>query len=412
MNTKTNRLGKPSHLPESAEAEKAHQLLQRKINELQQAYQEMEYRNHRLQSQLFKAQEDLAAIINSVADALLVTDLKGQIVEFNPEAEELFEIERRLAAGRHFRSVLNNPQLAEAIDLALEAPRTGDSFEFGERRLGQDKAYQASMSPLCGRSGKPRGLVVLIRDISRLQELDRMKSEFLSTAAHKLRAPMTSIVGFSEILLTRPRLSKREREGYLQLIYDGSRQLSDLIDDLLDVSRTESEQGLSLELKQVRIEDLLRTETVGIGACQASHRVSLILPDALPPITCDPLRVRQVIRHLLSNAIKYSPEGGEIRVAAAAEDGLMRVSITDQGIGMSPDQISHAFDRFYRADGSNTAVEGAGLGLSIAKTIVNLHNGEIDIESSLNNGTTIEFHLPIEKKQRQRVQPYKEPLEV
>ena len=228
----------------------------------------------------------------------------------------------------------------------------------------------------------------------RLKELDRMKSEFLSTAAHELRTPLTSILGFSEILLKR-KLDEERKNRFLKIINEESMGLSALINDLLDLSRIESGRGFKItkapiEIKQVILEniDLFQAQT-------DKHTFKVNVPDDLVKIEADKDKINQVIENLISNALKFSPQGGEITVSVKELKDKLKINISDTGIGIPEKDLPHVFEKFYRADNaSSEAIGGTGLGLGIVKYIVEFHRGEIKAESKLKKGSTFSFTLP------------------
>jgi PAS domain S-box-containing protein len=249
-------------------------------------------------------------------------------------------------------------------------------------------------------------MLIGIRDITRqkqaenvLMEMDRMKSEFISTAAHELRTPLAVILGYTELLRSPEEFGEfgdEHKVEFLEEIYLKCETLSFIIDEMLDISRIESGLPIALDLQPHQPEAWLtkvikRFEMQGPG-----HTFQLDLSGRQPEtVTCDLHRISQVLENLLSNAIKYSPRGGTITVNGATVGDDYVISIADQGIGMTSEQASHVFDKFWRADASNTAIGGLGLGMSIARQIVENHGGRIWVESSPGVGTKVSFSLPL-----------------
>jgi signal transduction histidine kinase len=204
----------------------------------------------------------------------------------------------------------------------------------------------------------------------RLKELDRMRTEFLSTAAHELCAPLTVIGGFSELLVTRPALSSNEQYRFIEMIHQNAARLSAIVGDLVDLSRIEVGKEIEVNVQPMDLYPLVEELVTVFRAHSAMHRYHIEGRDRWAAVTGDPDKLRQVINHLLSNATTYSPDGGRVTVQARPVVRFLQVSIRDEGIGMTPDQQAHLFEPFYRADGSNTAVGGTGLGLAICQAIV------------------------------------------
>lgn len=226
-----------------------------------------------------------------------------------------------------------------------------------------------------------------------LRELDRMKDEFISTAAHELRTPLTSVQGFSEILLTRELDAERQRR-YLTTINEQSTQLAEIIDALLDISRLEAGQGLEIKSDPVDTAHLLAAEVLPFIDAAPQHHFRLEGLSATL-VRGDPFRLGQVIRNLVSNAIKYSPEGGDITISSQVEGEFLAISVQDEGIGLTPDQQAHMFEKFYRVDAASGSISGTGLGLAISRLIVEQHGGTIWLESEAGKGSTATFTVPL-----------------
>jgi len=232
----------------------------------------------------------------------------------------------------------------------------------------------------------------------RLKELDRMRTEFLSTAAHGLRTPLTVIVGFSELLVTRRALSGNEQYRFIEMIHQNAARLSAIVGDLVDLSRIEAGKEIEVKVQPMDLYPLVEELVTVFRAHSARHSYHIERRDRWAAVTGDPDKLRQVINNLLANATKYSPDGGRVTVQARAVDPFLQVSIQDEGIGMTPDQQAHLFEPFYRADASNIAVGGIGLGLAICQAIVERHGGEIGVDSQTEAGTTVHFTLPLAKE--------------
>jgi signal transduction histidine kinase len=227
------------------------------------------------------------------------------------------------------------------------------------------------------------------------REVDRMKTEFISTAAHELRTPLTSIQGFSEIMLTRDDISELEKKRFLSYINKQAISLAMIVSDLLDIARIESERSFSLNKTPCNIGDILNQVVPYFQEHTQKHHFEMVFPEKPVELYMDKQKMEQVFKNLISNAVKYSPDGGLIRVAGRVSADYFEVSVADQGIGMTPEQVEKMFDKFYRADASNTAIEGTGLGMTIVKHIVEGHGGKIWVASELGKGTTVKFTISI-----------------
>lgn len=232
------------------------------------------------------------------------------------------------------------------------------------------------------------------RDVTREREVDRMKSEFVATVSHELRTPLASLLGFSELMLTR-KLPEEKNKQFLEVIHKESKRLNTLINDFLDLQRIESGR-VSYTLEQLHVASVVR-EVATLFSNDPQHPLRLGLPESLPPVLGDHDRIKQVLQNLLSNAVKFSPKGGEIAVAASATgDGMVEISVQDHGLGIPPEAMPKLFGKFYRVDSTDRReIGGTGLGLALCKEIVTAHHGRIRAESRMGAGSTFRFTLPV-----------------
>lgn len=254
------------------------------------------------------------------------------------------------------------------------------------------------------------GLVLRLQDVTREFEIDRMKSEFLSTAAHELRTPMTSVHGFVELLMSGRYKPERQQE-MLHAIFNQSQRLIDMINQLLDLARIEARQGEDLEIRSLKPAQLMRDAALALCVPPGRDPLVLVLPpedtnDEPSLLLADERKTLQALGNLLSNAFKYSPEGGEVRLEAIRgrlRDGreAWGLQVSDQGLGMSESQLARVFERFYRADPSGT-IPGTGLGLCLVKELTELQGGEVEIHSELGQGTQVTLWLPLRSNPHHR----------
>jgi len=239
--------------------------------------------------------------------------------------------------------------------------------------------------------------ILFFRDVTRETEVDRMKSEFLTTAAHELRTPMVSVFGFTELLLRRP-VTEERRKDMLQTIHRQASLLINMVNELLDLARIEARQGKDLRREACRIDSLI-TQAVGpMVGNSAAHEFVLDVKHGERLLWVDPEKTHRALTNVLSNAVKYSPQGGAIRVST--QMGRLRgepavgLKVSDRGIGMSEPQLARVFERFYRADPSGN-IPGTGLGMSLVKEIVELQGGRVDIASEPGMGSTVTLWFPL-----------------
>jgi PAS domain S-box-containing protein len=233
-----------------------------------------------------------------------------------------------------------------------------------------------------------------------LRKLDQAKSDFISTAAHELRTPLIAIVGYSELLGSAGKntLTEEQKESYISIIQDQAEDLNHLVDNLLDVGRIQVGRSLGIVPREVGLAGIIDKVVEALKMKSRRHNILVAHYNPLPEtIWIDGPRITQVLNNLLANAIKYSPQGNPIKVQTMTDEDKVTVSIVDQGIGMTSQQIEHIFDRFYRGEDAKSAASGLGLGMCIVEQIIADHGGEIFVSSAPDEGTTITFTLPIKQ---------------
>jgi signal transduction histidine kinase len=240
--------------------------------------------------------------------------------------------------------------------------------------------------------------VLLLRDVTHQHAVDRLKSEFLATAAHELRTPMVSIYGFTELLITRELAPERQKQ-MLERIYRQSQAMIDILNELLDLARIEARRGQDFELRDTDLPTLVQQALNDFRAPEGRSAAVFDANAAPLMVHVDAMKIQQVLRNLLSNAYKFSV-GGQVwvrlseRPATPETPALACLEVQDQGRGMTPEQLARITERFYRADQSGS-VPGTGLGMSIVKEIVSLHGGQLQLSSAFGEGTTITVLLPL-----------------
>lgn len=239
--------------------------------------------------------------------------------------------------------------------------------------------------------------ILYVRDITHESEVAQIKSEFLSTAAHELRTPMASVLGFSEVLLSQPDLPEPERQEFVEIIHKQSQNIAVILDELLDLARIEARRGKDFKLEQVDVGSLLQEVVKTFKPPKDRTPPVWAAPTQSGLIRVDRGKVRQALLNVLSNAYKYSPNGGDVAldvsVHGVGEARQICISVNDTGIGMTPEQVQRVCERFYRADTSGT-LPGSGLGMSIVSEIMALHNGRVVVESHWGSGTRVSLCFP------------------
>lgn len=343
------------------------------------------------------------AILEGVADGVMVTDAVGEITLFNVAAEHILQRPRTEVIGRSVQEmsgILNLagtswPELAERWGGGRIQPGQEDLYD--DRLELEDRVISMRVAPLI-REGEFGGTASVFRDITKDVEVDRVKSEFVSSVSHELRTPMTSIKGYIDLLyggMVGPVSAEQRR--FLQIVKNNADRLTTLVNELLDLSSIDSGRlNLMLEpVDPVYIVDSVLTDRAPRAAEQGLDVRSLI-EEPLPSVRADPTRLTQILTNLVENAVKYTPTGGQVRISAQVVKQDLHFHITDSGIGISRVDQEKLFGRFFRAD--NTTVQthsGSGLGLSIVKAMVELHGGEVWLKSRLGEGSTFSFSIPL-----------------
>lgn len=347
-----------------------------------------------------EARDRIDGIVKSVADGLIVTDTYNRVILMNRAAEDLLGVRLSEVLDRPIEFAIEEQTLREKVKETLDKKSTGYFFDFN--LSGDDPKHprimRARTSVIHDREGKQTGIVTIMHDVTHEREVDRMKTEFISTAAHELRTPLTSIQGFSEILMTRDDLGPEERNKFLSYINRQSVGLTNIINDLLDISRIESGRGFALNKTIYNTTDSVRNVIPYFQEQYKNHRFEIIPLDSPLELYADKEKMEQVFKNLFSNAVKYSPNGGIIRVREELSGEDYVAKIEDNGVGMTSEQVEKVFDKFYRVDASDTGIEGTGLGMTIVKHIVEAHGGRISLESEPGKGTTVTFTVPVESR--------------
>ncbi len=340
------------------------------------------------------------AIIRSVDDGLLVVDEKLLITNINPKAAAIFDIPAEDALGKHILEVVRDERVFVGLKAALESTQPRPMTE-GEDVLTVPKGdeqqhYQMGVLPMRSRAGVIPGAVLVLRDITRLKELERLKSEFVMTASHELRTPLTSI-GMSVGMLMEsasPKLNEMERE-FLEACHEEVNRLKALVSDLLDLTKIEAGKlDVVFERVAPAFLSLQATTMMKSQAEAAGVGLTVEVPDDLPEVQADPNKIVWVLVNLLANAVRYTPAGGHVWLRAERAGEWIHLKVQDNGPGVPREMQSRIFDKFVRLD-QGDASGGSGLGLAISKEIVRAHRGAIWLESEPGQGSTFTFSLPL-----------------
>ncbi|MBM4284164.1 MAG: response regulator [Deltaproteobacteria bacterium] len=343
-------------------------------------------------------QSRLHTIVNHMGDGLLVTNRDLEVVLLNRAFRQFLDLSAPPPLPGPLSAFFPDVGLQETLESLLSNPQRDPEAclvqDFCQGRLH----LRALSAPFFGPEQELLGTVTVFHDVTSFKELDRLKTDFVNMVSHELRSPLSAIKMQHAVLLEglAGELTGKQQE-LLHRAQARIQGLIDLITDLLDVAKIESghrtleQVPLSLGPVLVEVTDLLSAKALGQGV-----DLRLVTPPDLPPILGDRRSMEEVFTNLVTNAINYSPDGGEVKVSAAFNGNFVEVRVADTGIGIEAEEIPKIFDKFYRIKSPKTRqIIGSGLGLAIVKTIVEMHRGRIEVESQVGRGTTFQVSLPV-----------------
>ena len=343
-------------------------------------------------AQLLRTQQSTLLALNSLPDAVVICDPNGQIELANETAQNLFGLQPQAAIAEAGHDKLNQLFLQVCQEERPIHPKSYDAaiqVFIGEK----ERFFLPQGVPIFDEQRRLVGVTLMLADVTRLRRLDEVKTGLISTVSHELKTPLTSVRLAIHILLSEKigSLSDKQSE-VLEAAREDSDRLYRVIEDLLDISRIESGRA-GIRLKPMNPEDLVLQVTDKVRAAFVDHGINLNIevPGDVPPVLADPGRIPLVFDNLLSNALKYTPIGGQVRVTARREDGLVRFAVEDTGIGIEPQYLTRVFEKFFRVPGQEHI--DSGLGLTIAKEIVEAHGGTIEAASQVGKGAKFSFTL-------------------
>ncbi|MGC8855417.1 MAG: sensor histidine kinase, partial [Anaerolineae bacterium] len=333
----------------------------------------------------------LEAIINSTPDPVLVTDHRNRLLLANRAAAQVLSMNLPSVAGQAVETVIQQKPLLEMLQGTSSENRSVEVI------LPDQRTYLATASSVVA-DGRPVGRVCILRDVTHFKELDAMKSEFVATVSHDLRSPLTLMRGYATMLEMVGELNDQQ-QGYVRKIIAGVENMSRLVNNLLDLGRIEV--GVGLQVESVPVVDILE-RAVGALRLQASQKkitLNVELPRDMPHVVeADGALLHQAVYNLVENAIKYTPEGGQVTLRTRSTSGFIIFEVEDSGIGISPEDIGHLFEKFYRGKQREArAQQGTGLGLAIVRSIAERHGGRVWVESELGKGSIFYLQIPLKQ---------------
>jgi PAS domain S-box-containing protein len=327
----------------------------------------------------------LESVFNNIHDSVMILNHDNVILLVNPAMCRAFGLSAPAAVGKPVLEVITHPDLITLIT----RDHAHDPYQYHEVSFPDGRVGNAQFSIIQG-----VGYALTMQDITYLKEVERIRREFVHTVSHDLRSPLTSVIGYSELVERAGPLNDDQRE-FVGRIQDSIQHITSLINDLLDLGKIEA--GMDTRRELVPLEGILRyTLDMLQGQIKSKQlNVQTRIASPLPPLRGNPVRLRQVLDNVVGNAIKYSHPGGEILVSLHSEENQVILQVTDHGVGIPAGDQPHIFDKFYRGTNINSEVEGSGLGLAIVKHIVENHQGRIWVESTEGKGSSFFVVLPV-----------------
>lgn len=333
----------------------------------------------------------LETILNYMTDGIIAFDLNGNVIHTNPASARLLGFDKQLSSFREYCERYGFKYSLEDV-IYLQSQQTSEmSIELGEKTI---KVYFAVFTD---ENKKPEGVIAVLQDITEQKRLENMRNEFVANVSHELRTPLTSIKSYSETLLDGALEDRETAERFVSVINNEADRMTRLVKDLLQLSRLDNRQ-MNWNFSKISLVDLIRNsvEKMELEARSRKQTLESYVLCEIPMIEADYGRIEQVVLNLISNAIKYTPEGGKITVYIGKIYNDVYFKVADNGIGIPANDLPRIFERFYRVDKARSReMGGTGLGLAIAKEIVEAHSGIISINSQLGIGTEVTVQLPV-----------------
>ena len=331
--------------------------------------------------------QKLDTVFEHIEDGVILLDDQSNIILINPAARRDFGLwQDESVKGKPVAEVLPHPDLKILLNEANKNLMPHDEIVFEDGRV-----LSAQCTPI------PRiGLAITMQDITYLKQIDRLKNEFVQTVSHDLRSPLTAILGYVDLLDRVGPVNDQQHE-FIHRIQNSVQSITLLVNDLLELGRIEA--GFDTQKEVVPLEGIIRYSLDNLSDQIADRKMNihLNLPEEIPQMRGNPIRLRQMLDNLLGNALKYTPVGGDVTVDVEVQNDQIILRISDSGPGIPPADQPHIFEKFYRASNVPKGVGGSGLGLAIVKSIVDNHQGRIWVESLLEQGSAFTVVLPLFK---------------
>ncbi len=363
------------------------------VDELVNAFSLMTNELKQNLNEMGKQKKQIETILLHMTDGIIAFDMEGKIIHINPAATQLLKLTTQ---DQQFDEIFKKLH----ADINLEKIVYLENWTSSEQRINIGEKYvNLLFAPFQDENGKPAGVIVVIQDITEHVKLDNMRKEFVADVSHELKTPITSIMGYADTLLE-SEYDKEMQTKFLEVISSEARRMAKLVTDLLTLSRYDNKKIIKEE-SEFDLGELTKKciERLRFEVEKKEHHIECFVTANVPPIHADKYGIERVILNIISNAIKYTPEKGTIKVYVGFVYNDAYIKVIDSGIGIPEKDLGRIFERFYRVDKARTReMGGTGLGLPIAKEIITQNNGSIDIKSEPGKGTEVVIRIPVNKK--------------
>lgn len=372
--------------------DKVNDTTKNEVNDLVNAFSTVSDELKENLNEISRKKNQMETILLHMTDGLIAFNMEGEIILINNAAKELLKIENE---HNTFEKIFGKLK----IDVNLEKIVYLENWTSFEQKIQVDDLYlNIFFASFKGENNRPSGAIAVIQDITEHVRLDNMRKEFVADVSHELKTPITSIMGYSETLLD-SEYDKETQERFLNVILDESKRMAELVSDLLTLSRFDNNKTFNDKIV-FDLSELVKgaQDKLKIEINKKEHNVECFVTSNVPPVYADRQGIERVFLNILSNSIKYTPNGGNIKIYVGCVYNDAYIKIIDNGIGIPESDLQRIFERFYRVDKSRTReMGGTGLGLSIAKEILDQNGGSIDIKSELEKGTEVVIKVPTVK---------------
>jgi PAS domain S-box-containing protein len=354
--------------------------------------------NLQLYREVIEEREELLQTFESLSAGLMLVSPEGRLLQINASARAIFNLDTD-AVGKQIADLIRSEELHNVLTSVVGAAE-GHKGELHMHMGGSERIYEVQAAEVRGEESKSIGVVAILNDVTEIRNIDKMKSSFVAMASHELRTPLTAIKGFVRTLLDGEEYyGAEERHEFHTIIDQECDRLRRLIDDLLNTARIEAGESLKPNYTQFDPTPLFEKAVMIQKQASTKHNVTLEIENAMPKsIVGDEDKLDQILTNLLNNAIKYSPNGGEVAVHVKNEGPALLIGVSDQGLGIPKEHLQKVFEKFHRVNNEdNRKIYGTGLGLYLVHHLVTqVHMGQIWAESELGKGSTFWVRIPTE----------------